>query len=80
MNILHIRISLVTKFQLKLTILIFFTKFDQREFPVENRKIALVRASMVVTYYIKLFRMGDQQTQRYFNVSSPSSRRDNKPF
>ena len=26
------------------------------KFPVENGKIALVRASMVVTYYIKLFR------------------------
>ena len=28
------------------------------KFPVENGKIALVRASMVVTYYIKLFRTG----------------------
>ena len=27
-------------------------------FPVENGKFALVRAPMVVTYYIKLFRMG----------------------
>ena len=27
-------------------------------FPVENGKITLVRASMVVTYYIKLFRTG----------------------
>ena len=56
-GILHIRISLGTKFQLRLT---FF--FDQtcpkREFPVENGKIALVHASMVVTYYIKLLRTG----------------------
>ena len=28
------------------------------EFPVENGKLALVRASMVVTYYIKLFYTG----------------------
>ena len=27
-------------------------------FPIENRKIALSRASMVITYYIKLFRTG----------------------
>ena len=27
-------------------------------FPVKNGKIALVRASMVVTYYVKLFRTG----------------------
>ena len=45
--------SLRTKFLIKLTIFIFWPK---REFPVENRKIAIVRASMVVTYYIKLFR------------------------
>ena len=30
----------------------------KRKFPVENEKIALVHASMVVTYYIKLFRTG----------------------
>ena len=53
---MHIRISLGTKFQLKLTILIFWTKFAQSEFPVENGKIAFARASMVVTYYIKHFR------------------------
>ena len=43
-----------------------------------NTKNTLLRASMVVTYYIKLFRTGSRQTQRYFNVSSPSSRRDSK--
>ena len=31
------------------------------ELPVENRKIALARAFMVVTYYIKLFRMGNDR-------------------
>ena len=39
-------------------------------------KIAFLLASMVVTYYIKLFRTGVDR-QRYFNVSTPSSRRDN---
>ena len=57
--ILHIRIRLGTKFQLKLTILNFFDQIcPKREFPVENRKIALVHASMVITYHIKLFHMG----------------------
>ena len=42
-----------------------------------NAKIALLRASMVVTYYIKLFRTGTGQTQRFFNVSTPFSLRDN---
>ena len=46
-----------TKFQLELTILIFFDQIcSKREFPVKNGKTALVHASMVVTYYIKLFR------------------------
>ena len=40
----------------------FLFFFDQicpkREFPIENWKIVLARASMVVTYYIKLFRTG----------------------
>ena len=38
-----------------------------------NAKIVLLRASMFVTYCIKLFR----QTYRYLNVSTLSSRRDN---
>ena len=45
-----------------------------------NALIPLLRASMVLTYYIKLFQSGGWQTQRYFNVSSPSSRRDNHHF
>ena len=34
---------------------------------------------MLVTYYIKLFRVGADQTQQYFNVSTPCflSHRDN---
>ena len=49
-----------TKFELKLTILILFDQtWPKREFLVENGKIVLVRASMVVTYYIiKSFRTG----------------------
>ena len=39
-----------------MTILIFVTKLPKREFMIENGKIILVRASMVGTYYIKLFR------------------------
>ena len=69
---MHIRFSLSTKFQCKLTILffcffvVFFVLFcfvflfylicPKRVFPVENRKIA--RSSMVVTYYIKLSHKG----------------------
>ena len=32
--------------------------YPKRLFPVGNRKIALVRVFLVVTYYIKLFRTG----------------------
>ena len=56
--ILHIQISLPNCW-LKLKILIFDFVFDwicpKRVFPVENGKSALVRASMVVFYNIKLF-------------------------
>ena len=50
-----------TNFQLEATFLIFFSFFfrpnlPKREFPVEDGKNALVRAFMVVTYHIKLFR------------------------
>ena len=51
--ILHIRINLVTICQPKLTILFFFR--PKNEFPIQNRKIALARASVVATYYIELF-------------------------
>ena len=59
---MYIQISSGTKFQLKLTILIFLTKFAQKGyFLIEHGKIALVRAPMVVTYYIKLFRIGGER-------------------
>ena len=65
--ILLIQISLDTKFQLKLTVLIFLTKFAQKGyFPSKTEKSHLY----VISY-------GGRQTQWYFNVSSPSSRRDN---
>ena len=51
--------SLGTKFQLKLTILIFWNKFIQKGyFRSKTEKIVFPRASMVVAYYIKLFRTG----------------------
>ena len=31
---------------------------QERVFPIENGKIALVLASVIVTYYVKLFRTG----------------------
>ena len=40
-----------------------------------NAKIALLGASMVATYFVELFRTGTDK-QRYFDVSSPSRRRD----
>ena len=65
--ILRIQVSLDTRFSLQPTIFFFF--FDQicpkSKFPVENGIIALVRKSMVVTYYNKLFRMG---TERHNNI------------
>ena len=59
-SILHICFSLGTKYHLKLTVLTFLTKFAQKRYfySVENGKIALVRAPMVATCYIKFFRTG----------------------
>ena len=71
---MHIRISLGTKFQFKLISLIFLNKIClKRDFLVEKRKIALVRASLLLLIN---FSARCRQTQRYFNVSS-SSHRDN---
>ena len=51
--ILHIRLRLGFKFQLKLTILIFWTNF----FPtLVFQKIALLQVPVVITYYGKLIR------------------------
>ena len=48
----------VPNFSLNWQFWFFWPNLPKRDFPVENGKIALVRASMVVTYYIKLFRTG----------------------
>ena len=69
--ILHIRISLGIKFHIELTILIFVPNL-----PKKGISSLVSCASLVVTYYIKLFRA--EADRRYFNVSSPSSRRDKK--
>ena len=53
----HIRISLGAKFQLTLANFFFFfwANFRKKGISGRKRKKALVRTSMVVTYYIKLF-------------------------
>ena len=57
-EILRIRVSLGSKIELKLTILIFLTKFVKKEnFQSKKEKLHL-RAFMVVTYYIEIFRTG----------------------
>ena len=61
--ILQIRIILCTEFQFKWQFcFLFLFFFDQiwpkRVFPAEKGKIVLVRGSMVVTYYITIFRTG----------------------
>ena len=59
-SILHNRISLgITNISLNWQFWSFFYQICPKSvFPAENRKIALVRASMVFTYYIKLFCTG----------------------
>ena len=42
---------------------------------VKNRKITLVRAPLLISF----FDVG-RQTQQYFNVSSPSSCKENNPI
>ena len=62
-RILHMRISLGTKFQVKLTFLIFLIKFVQkRTFRSKTEK--------------STFPHGDRQTQWYCNAFSPSGHRD----
>ena len=52
---MHIQINISTKFQLKLTILIFRSKFTQKEYIYGLKQ---KNRTLVVTYYIKLFRTG----------------------
>ena len=56
-----------TNFQLKMTVLIFWTKFAQKGyFWSKTEKLHFLRASMVVTYYIKLFYMGADRQNDIF--------------
>ena len=60
---MHIRIYLGTKFQLKLTVFIFLDQiFMKIVFQVKHRKIALLRVSMDIVYYIKVFLTGTNIT------------------
>ena len=72
----HIRINLGTEFQLKLTILILWTKFSQKGyFRSEMKKLNLCVRSWSLRAILNFSARG-RQTQRYFDISSPSSRRD----
>ena len=57
-SILHIRIRCGSKFQPKLTNLIVCTKFARKGYFWSETEKTHLRASLVVTYYIKLFGMG----------------------
>ena len=63
--ILHIRISLDTKFQLKLTILIFGPNLLKKGISSMKQKITVLRAPMVVVCYIKLLCM---EADRYNGI------------
>ena len=66
-------LMLVVNFNLNWQFWFFLTNLLKKGISSQNGKIALLRASMVVTYYIKLFRTG---ADRHNGI--PSSRRDNK--
>ena len=74
--VLHIRISLGTKFQSKFTVLIFWTKFAQNGYfqPETERLYFSVHPWLLLT--ILDFSAGGRQTQPHFNFSSLSSCRD----
>ena len=74
--IVHIWISLSPKFQLELTILIFWTKFVEKGyfwFKTKKSRFCVGPWSLLA---VLNFSAWGWQTQRYFNVSSPSSHRD----
>ena len=73
---MRVQINLGTKFQLKLTISIFWTKFATKGYyrsKTEKQHFCICPWSLVTTLN---FPYGGRQTQQYFNVSSPSSRRN----
>ena len=58
---------LVPNFSLQWQFWFIFNQICSKSvFPLENEKIAIVRASMVFTYFNKLFRLGCRQTKRSF--------------
>ena len=74
---MHTRVKLSTKFQLKLTILIFWIKFAQKVYlRSKTEKFHFCVRSQSLLTIITFPRRG-RQTQRHFNVPSPSSRIDN---
>ena len=66
---------LSSRFHLKLTILIFRTKFAQQGYLLSNRENVFECVHGCYLLY-QTFSHGGRQTQQYFNVSSPSNRRD----
>ena len=76
--ILNIRTSLGTKIQLKLTVLIFYwpnlPKKGISSQKQKNRTCMYIPGCYVI---YQTFMNGGWQTHQYFNVSSPSSHRDN---
>ena len=81
---LQIRISKGIKFQLKLTILTFFDQTRSKRSKTEFVQSKLENCSCACVHGCYLpyetFQHGGRQTQRYFNASSLSSRRDNLKF
>ena len=76
----HIRVSLVTAFQLKVTTLIFgpnLLKKGISGLKQKNPSFACARGCYLL---YQTFPQGGQQTLQYFNVSSVFSRRDNGWF
>ena len=74
---LHIGTSLGAKFQLKLTVYFFFTKFAQKGYFWTKTEKSHLRVHPWLLLTILNFPRG-RQTQRYFNVSSPSNLIDRK--
>ena len=76
--ILDIWINLGTRFQLKLLNLIFWAKCAQKWYFRSETEISHLCGRPWSLLTILNFSARDRQTQRYFNISSSSSRRDNK--
>ena len=73
-----IRISLGNKFHLKLTILIFWTKFGQKEYSQSGMEKSHLCVCPSLLLTILNFSVRGPTVTWYFNVSSPFSRKDKK--